>query len=242
MYSLFDLLERASARIQGKGWGSATLSHEVNSVKKFFKKTPELGIDIGGNVGDYSALLRKKFPDIELHIFEPSSTNISKLSKRFGFDNKTRIIPQAVSNLNGSAELFADSPGSGMGSLIKRKLDHFNVEFTATEVVNTIRFEDYWVTKLEKREIDFVKMDVEGYEFNVLNGFGEALNKTKIIQFEFGGCNIDTRTYFQDFWYFFKEHSFEMYRIAPFGSQHIGKYKEVDEFFSTTNYLCINTR
>lgn len=35
------------------------------------------------------------------------------------------------------------------------------------------------------------------------------------VTFEFGGCNIDTRTYFQDYWYFFKTFGFRVFRITP---------------------------
>jgi len=58
-----------------------------------------------------------------------------------------------------------------------------------------------------------------------------------VIQFEFGGCNIDTRIFFQDFWYFFKNNNFEIYRITPFGAAHKECYREFEECFLTTNYL-----
>ena len=87
-----------------------------------------------------------------------------------------------------------------------------------------------------------VKIDVEGHELTALKGFGNALNATRVLQFEFGGCNIDTRTYFQDFWYFFKGQDFEIYRITPVGAEKITRYNERDEFFSTTNYIAVNSR
>lgn len=39
--------------------------------------------------------------------------------------------------------------------------------------------------------IDFVKIDTEGFELSVLKGFGDFLNKVKIIQFEYGGTFLD---------------------------------------------------
>jgi len=54
-----------------------------------------------------------------------------------------------------------------------------------------------------------------------------------------GGANIDTRTFFQDFWYFFAKHNYDLFRITPFGVQKIDEYKERDEFFSTTNFIAI---
>jgi hypothetical protein len=42
--------------------------------------------------------------------------------------------------------------------------------------------------------IDFVKIDTEGYELNVLQGFENYLAQVQIIQFEYGGCNLDSNT------------------------------------------------
>ena len=90
--------------------------------------------------------------------------------------------------------------------------------------------------------MDIVKIDIEGHELSALNGFGKAIFSTSVIQFEFGGCNIDTKTYFQNFWYFFKEHNFDLFRITPLGIEGIKSYKESDEYFSTTNYIAVNRK
>ena len=57
------------------------------------------------------------------------------------------------------------------------------------------------------------------------------------MQFEFGGCNIDTRTYLRDFWYFFTERGFRVHRIGPRARREMRQYHEIDEFFVTTNLI-----
>jgi FkbM family methyltransferase len=235
-------IESIAALAQGKGYGAATIDQEIKMVLQLLNKQPILAIDIGGNIGDYTQELRRINPDLEIHIFEPSDTNIIKLNERFKNDFNINILPFAVSNASGTATLYSNESGSGLGSLAKRRLDHFNIAFDTTEAVNTIRFEDYWNTKLDKRNMDIVKIDIEGHELIALEGFGDAILSTKVLQFEFGGCNIDTRTYFQDFWYFFKEYNFSIFRITPFGATEIIQYQECDEFFSTTNYIAVNKR
>jgi hypothetical protein len=81
-------------------------------------------------------------------------------------------------------------------------------------------------------------MDVEGNELKVLNGSKGMLNEGKIdfIQFEFGGCNIDSRTYFQDFFYLLKER-YRIYRIIGDGLYEIRQYREQFEIFTTTNFF-----
>jgi FkbM family methyltransferase len=159
---------------------------------------------------------------------------------RFSQDSNTFINQLAVSNTSGTSTLFTNEYGSGLTSLVKRRLDHFNIGFEKTESVKLIRLEEYWVNVLKKRPIDIMKIDIEGHEFAALLGAGSAIKKIKIIQFEFGGCNIDSKTFFQDFWYFFQQNNFTIFRISPIGLIKIDKYSELDEVFLTTNYLALN--
>lgn len=231
-------VERIAAYLQGKGWGSSTVAKEFASAVSLLDKNGlSLCIDIGGNKGTYTEEVVRKFPKAKVVVFEPAKVSIKILTKKFGKQKNVAIEPFGVSNVSGSATLYSDEDGSGLASLTKRRLDHFNIDFANTEPIETIIFEDYWKKHLDSKPINICKIDIEGHELDALAGFGEALKHIDIIQFEFGGCNIDTRTFFQDFWYFFADNNFEVFRITPFGTVRIGRYSELDEFFSTTNYL-----
>ncbi len=233
-------VEKVAARLQGKGYGTATIARENALVHRLLGTRPELAVDIGGNVGEYSAELRRRYPLLEVHIFEPSSTNVEKLRARFSRDDRITLVPTAVSDVPGQAMLYADASGSGMGSLAQRDLAHRGIDFRAQETVPVIRFGDYWADALAGRRLDIVKLDIEGYELAALHGFGDALAATAVLQFEFGGCNVDTRTFFRDFWQFFERHGFELYRITPLGLERMRRYRDSDESFSTTNFLVRN--
>ncbi len=224
----------------GKGSGAHSINTEVNHALRLVGKNLFLAIDIGGNCGEYSSELIKRCPNTEVHIFEPSYRSFSTLTNRFSHASNIFINQLAVSNETGKAELYTNEYGSGLTSLSKRRLDHFNINFEKSENVNLIRFEDYWSQILKKRPIDLVKIDVEGHELAVLEGMGSAIKNITVIQFEFGGCNIDSKTYFQDFWYFFKNKEFTLYRLSPIGLIKINNYVELDETFLTTNYLALN--
>lgn len=234
-------IETLASSVQGRGGGASSVNSEVRSVLKLFEQAPKplLAIDMGANVGDYSAQLLASCPSLELHLFEPAAVNIEKLRKRFEIVTNVHIVPCAVAGADGLADLWADSPGSSLGSLTRRRLDHFNVNLSMRESVRTLRFESYWRNILECRAVDIVKMDIEGYEYSALHGFGEAISHVNVLQFEFGGCNIDTRTYFQDFWYLLSGSDFVIYRVTPFGLVKISHYSERDEYFLTTNYVCV---
>ena len=237
LFLLLGQAERVLAYAQGKGYGAATIQREVSSATALLHRPANLIVDIGGNVGRYSEELRRVHPGAEIHIFEPSQTNVAKLRALFHHDPRTTINPVALSDAAFTRTLFSDAPGSGLASLTKRRLDHFDIAFECTEEVNTIRFEDYWRNHLNRRPIDIVKLDVEGHELDVLCGFGEAFGAVSVYQFEFGGANIDTRTYFQDFYYLFEEAGYDLWRIAPFGLHQLRRYREALETFSTTNFL-----
>ena len=117
-----------------------------------------------------------------------------------------------------------------------------NIDFKESENVEIKSLNNY----CKNSNIDYInllKMDVEGHELDVLQGGQElfAKNAIDIATFEFGGCNIDSRTFFQDFWYFFKGYDMEIYRILPREKLYkIKEYKETNEQFITTNYLAIH--
>ena len=234
---ILNLIELTLAHLQGKGWGSASIKKEFSSVSSLLSKSPSLCVDIGGNKGLYTEEILRNFPLCKVVIFEPSISNSNLLHSKFSENANVTIEQKAVSNIDGEATLYSDSDGSVLASLTKRRLEHFDIAFEHSEKIAVIRFEDYWKSELGSENIDLVKLDIEGHELDALNGFGEALKFIDVIQFEFGGCNIDTRTFWQDFWYFFTENNFDLYRITPFGKIKITKYKELDEFFLTTNFL-----
>ena len=88
--------------------------------------------------------------------------------------------------------------------------------------------------------IDFLKLDVEGHELAALKGGKKMFEegKVKIVQFEFGGCNIDSRTFFRDYYNFFKT-DFDLFRILSNGLRPMENYSEKLEVFQSANYLAV---
>lgn len=239
LYRVLERIERKAAYLRGKGFGGGTAQQEARWAHSLLGSPPRLAIDAGANVGHYTAELRRRTGTVEIHAFEPSAVNVERLRARFGTDEAISIVPAALSNATGQATLFSNAPGSPLGSLTKRDLDHLGINLDVEEKVSTLRFDDYWRDRLGKRPLDLVKLDVEGHELAVLEGFGEALDHVKVLQFEFGGCNIDTRTYFKDFWDLFSSKSFDLYRITPLGYEYIPAYRETEEAFSLSNFIAV---
>ena len=236
--------ESRAAFKQGKGYGAGTIMEEVTACVSLLTVKPLIFIDVGAHVGDYTNEILRRYPNINAFLFEPSSVNKPILENQFSKLPNVSINSCALSNVNGKQNIYFDKPGSVLASLTQRRLEHFNINMHNSEEIETKRFDTFWKTTKynEKTIIDYVKIDVEGWELSVLQGFGDLINNMRVIQFEFGGANLDTRTFFQDFWYFFKDHNFSIYRITPNGILPIREYTEHDEFFATTNYIAVNRK
>lgn len=233
--------ERLACAIQGKGWaGPATITREVDAALSLLARPPALAVDVGANVGDYSAALRRACPNVEIHAFEPSPTAASALVRRFEGDPAFVANAAALSDMAGSRTLYCDKPGSRKASLIKRDLDHIGMTFDETESTQSVVFETYWREVLGRRPIDFIKIDIEGFELHALKGFGAALDAVRVLQFELGGCALDTRIFLKDFWDLFEKRGFDLYRLSPFGPMLLAEYSETLEYFHTTNYFALN--
>lgn len=229
--------------IQGIGTGSSIgLSGERKYLQRLKQRVQNsVCIDAGGHHGEYAALLTETFGQVPIHIFEPSRTNQKILRERFRDCSNVVVNPEGLSDRCDEVTLFSTDPGSAIGSLYARRLDHFGETMTATEGITTTTL-DVYCEKANIKKIGLLKLDIEGHELAALHGAEGLLAKRQIsvIQFEFGGCNIDSRTFFQDFWYLLAARGFLMHRLLPSGQLHrIAGYKEIHEQFRTTNFVAL---
>ena len=223
----------------GFGYDSG-LNSEVNQfafeLKKFKVENPVV-LDIGANIGTWSIALNSQVTNCAIHAFEPSKvTYLSLLEATKEFPN-INVYNFGLGNAKDLQKLYYDEEKSGMASLSKRDLKHLGVEFEKFENVRVVRLDSF--SDENSIKPDFIKIDVEGHELAVLEGLGAYINDLKVIQFEFGGTDIDSRTFFQDFWHFFEEKPFDLFRLTPRGKIQVDSYRETDEVFSFTTYFAI---
>lgn len=232
-------IEQVEQLSQGKGYVAQKHGVEVAACLGLLPepqlRQPLVVFDIGANRGEWSAALLKATPRTRVYAFEPSSTAAEEPSRRFHGDANVTVVNAAVGQTAGKLMLWADYPGSPLASLTKRHLEHLNIELDQGEEVDVVMLDRYCADHQVTPTI--LKLDVEGYELEVLKGSERVLDSVSVVQFEFGGTNIDARTYFQDFFYFFERRGFSLYRLAPAGLREIARYSEFDEAFQTTNFF-----
>ena len=238
-----------SQYLMGVGSGGGVKSsgeRAMFGVLRQRSKPPYCIFDVGANKGQFLKLTLDNIgvKDFTVHCFEPGQGTFRELVAGAGVDQRVRLNNFGLGKESGAAQLYYDEVGSGLASLTKRRLDHFEVEFDQAETV-VIRTIDSYCQEHGVDRIDLLKIDIEGHELDALAGAQQMLEKKAIdiVSFEFGGCNIDTRTYFQDFWYFFHQAGFDLLRITPSGYLHpLGAYQEIDVQFRTTNFLAVARR
>ena len=237
---------QVSQYLMGIGSGSEVSTSGEEAMFRILKekiKPPYCVFDVGSNKGQFLKLTLENIgtDDYSIHCFEPGHGTFKSLKASFKEDKRINLNNIGLGKEKGDAILNYNNAGSGLASLTKRRLDHFGIDFSQSEKVRVSTIDDYCLENAINH-IHLLKIDIEGHELDALAGAKKMFTSKSvdIITFEFGGCNIDTRIFFQDFWYFFKEINKDIYRITPSGYLHpVGSYKEIHEQFRTINFIAI---
>ena len=161
------------------------LKKEILAIKKLIKKD-DIVFDAGANIGILSAVYSHLVGNNgKVYSFEPISETFFQLKETLALNRCDNAIPIkiALSDKHGSAEMqIFDKSLSGLSSLAKPEYPAYN----STSVPIKTETLDNICAEFRITGIDFLKIDVEGFEKEVLAGAGELLknNMIKFIQFE----------------------------------------------------------
>ena len=130
-------------------------------------------VDVGAHYGSSLA----PFADAgwSIHAFEPDPQNRAELEAAYGDRPNVTIVPKAVSDEAGEMMLFTSAISSGVSSLAA-----FTPSHSASVSVPVITMTDY-LSDAGVDAVDFMKIDVEGFEQNVLAGYDWTIPPTIIV-------------------------------------------------------------
>ena len=174
--------------------GVDTYSKDISSMFRWMQTlrlppTPTI-LDIGANVGLFSLSYARMFKEANIHAFEPVPFIYDHLKKNL------EINPKLNSNLNAypfgmsncvecrqlsipaaqQHERYNDQSDIRLFSVLGQGEEKFDAQFTTI---------DQWVDDFQIRSVDFIKIDVEGYEYSVLEGAINTLHTFRpIVMFE----------------------------------------------------------
>lgn len=202
---MFQPLNRSLFNIaaSGLGVGNYNLSRrdERRLLLKLRKTLPSdaIMLDVGANSGQYATLARAVFPDARIYSFEPNPAAFAKLVETA---RQLRIQPIALGcgSAPGTRLMFdrAADAGTPFATLVPGVIEQrvatparFDVELTTIDI---------FCQEQGLAEVHLLKIDVEGFEQNVLEGAAAMLAKraVRVVQFEFNEMNLLSHTTMDD--------------------------------------------
>lgn len=185
--------------------------------------------DVGANKGDWTAEVCELAPSASVHAFEPHPKLQGELRRRFGDMARVTLVPAALSDKEGTAQLHCDPQLSAVSSL-------HNTGVALAVDVQTLTGDSYCARHGIDR-IDLLKVDAEGHDLAVLRGFGGMLRNGRIglTQFEHNEMSVFSRTLLKDFFDFLGP-SFTILKIMPYGLEPI-EWSLQRERFRYGNYV-----
>ena len=137
-------------------------------IVKSIVKPGNICLDIGANIGYYTVLMSKLGGRV--WAFEPEPSNVELLRKNVEINNiYAHIFDIAISNESGDKELYLSDASHGMHRM-----------YNSIHTRNTpIKINAGQIDRFEFPKVDFVKMDVEGTEMDVLKGMINTINRCR---------------------------------------------------------------
>lgn len=205
--------------------------------------SPLIVFDVGANVGNYSAHvlseMKKEGINFQLHAFEPTRATFTKLQNRCQGDEIV-LNNFGLSDADKNLIIHYDTEGSGLASVHERNIGAYGIRMELSEEIK-VRSLNSYITENKISRIDFMKIDVEGHELSVLRGAGDFLYPGFIhaIQFEYGGCNLDSHTTLRDLYELFQLRGFSVFQIHPKKLTKITQYHPRLDDFQYQNYIAL---
>ena len=151
------------------------------------KHNPEICIDIGSNIGSYSNEILIN-TDADVISFEPLKTPFSKLrdlKKRWG--DRLLIVNTGLGSTESNEIIYFDEDTTSHASLIQDVNNLSYVSNKNQEKISLTTLDIFLAKNPQQKSIDYIKVDTEGYEYDVLLGCKDTikLERPKFIHIEF---------------------------------------------------------
>ena len=205
----------------------------LERLSTFFPKTI---FDVGANVGEWSFIASKLFPNANIHAFEiaPPTYEILKANTS-GHD---KIIPHdfGLSSEAGEIEIAYFPDASTVTTSILE-----NEVFTDGKQIieGKVQSGDDFCLSEGIEEISYLKIDVEGAEHFVLHGFEKMLKagKINVIQFEYGKVSLYSGFFLKDMYNLLYKYGYAIGKLYRNGVEFKDYSPIEDEDLMGPNYI-----
>jgi FkbM family methyltransferase len=215
---------------------------EYKFLKAYIKKDM-LIFDVGANIGEYTQHILSIDPNVKIYCFEPVHKTYITLINNLSIEIKVRKVIDnnfGLSNEIKEAEIYIYDDLDGRNSLHFNRVHKYDPKVLHKEKVNLTTLSKYaFENNISK--IDFLKIDVEGHESNVIEGANELIDKKliKCIQFEYNDNWAAAGFKLEDIFNKLTKNGFKFYRLAIWGKIPIRRFNKKLENFKHANYVAI---
>ena len=144
-------------------------------------------LDVGANEGQYAQGMRKLGFKETISSFEPLRGVFEKLKKNSRGDDKWYVYNLALGNRDEELEINV-AKNTVSSSLLEMLPAHINQEpdsiILSKEKIQVKKMDSIWKEYAFESTNIFLKLDVQGYEKNVLEGMTNSLNNISVVQLE----------------------------------------------------------
>ncbi len=148
------------------------LAHLKNKYDLTITKIAHVGAHKGQEVEEYLDV----FPNVEINLFEPQANLFQYLEDKFGNQKNITLHNFALGSLNDSSTMFISDNEGQSSSFYKPKVhlvEHPEVKFHENNSIFEIKVLD----ELGIKNIDFLNIDTQGFEMEVLKGSVNVLSE-----------------------------------------------------------------
>lgn len=162
---------------------------------------PRVIFDVGANCGEYAQLCLGACPDAQVHAFEPMSAVFAHLQQALGQHPRATLHRLALADQEGELRFWFDPSNTGNTSAVPGVGTAIHGLGPVEPITAPAQRLDRFCERNGIKQIDLLKIDVEGFEANVLQGAGELLTCGSIpcIQIEYGRANLFSRYFIYDY-------------------------------------------
>ena len=168
---------------------------------------PFVFFDVGANEGAWTAAALTALQghsEASGHLFEVSAHMVGTLTKRFADSHQLSINHLALSDSDGPVEFTRFPNAEGLNTLLtsSKFWEHLSSEREIAEAITG----DSYCDETGISHIDLLKIDTEGWDWCVIQGFSRMLreHRVSVVQFEYGYTSGDLRFLMKDFFDYFQ--------------------------------------
>ena len=191
--------------------------------------------DVGANIGEWTARALANGAT-SVHAFEISPATAAGVTQRYADDARVRVNAFGLSSAPGSITIhhFPDHPAL-------TTITDYPHDAPSTAIDAPVSTGDIYMAEAGVDKIDFLKLDVEGAEQFVIEGFAKAFGNGAIgaVQYEYGRVCILTKYLLRDFFEQMTRYGFRVGRIEPNGVEFMD-YDMALENFKDSNWLAVH--